>query len=289
MIQDTGEGMRRSIDHDEAAIERAPTYALAYTGVAMAYAELAEIGVLAPEEAYPRGKDATARALELDGDLGEAHCMIALIKLVYDFDWSGAEQEFQRALKLSPKQRGRPRSLRTPLLGTGAVRPCRRPAATRLRARPTRPPVRCRHQPPPGGTMRGSTRSHALSSSIPANRGGTSRSAGSCSERGRRSRASPVALSPGDGLWLSQLGQAYPLAGRIDAARAILRQIEERSRGTYVSPYHLAYVYTGLGELDSAMDCLERAYAERAGAVYGIKGSFLFEPLRAHPRFQAGR
>jgi hypothetical protein len=54
-----------------------------------------------------------------------------------------------------------------------------------------------------------------------------------------------------------------------------------------VSPYHSAYVYTGLGDLEQAMDWLERAYAEGAGGIWGIKGSFLFAPLRAHPRFQA--
>jgi len=54
-----------------------------------------------------------------------------------------------------------------------------------------------------------------------------------------------------------------------------------------VSPYHLAYVHTGLGDYDRAMDCLERAYAERAGSIYGIKGSFLFTPLHSHPRFTA--
>ena len=52
-------------------------------------------------------------------------------------------------------------------------------------------------------------------------------------------------------------------------------------------PYHLAYVYTGLGEADRAMDFLERAYEERAGSVYGIKGSYLFKSLHSHPRFQA--
>jgi hypothetical protein len=57
--------------------------------------------------------------------------------------------------------------------------------------------------------------------------------------------------------------------------------------GRYVSPYHLAYVHTGLGDYNRAMDCLERAYAERAGSIYGIKGSFLFAPLRGHPRFTA--
>jgi hypothetical protein len=46
-------------------------------------------------------------------------------------------------------------------------------------------------------------------------------------------------------------------------------------------------VYTGLGEHDAAIDWLERAYEQRAGAVYGIKGSFLFADLRGHPRFVA--
>jgi hypothetical protein len=49
----------------------------------------------------------------------------------------------------------------------------------------------------------------------------------------------------------------------------------------------MAYVYTGLGEHDRALDYLERAYEARAGAIFGIKGSFLFAPLRRHPRFVA--
>ena len=67
----------------------------------------------------------------------------------------------------------------------------------------------------------------------------------------------------------------------------MLRKLEEMVQERYVSPYHLAYVYTGLGELDRAMDMLERAYEERTGSLYGVKGSFLFQPLRSHPRFRA--
>ncbi|MGE5731578.1 MAG: TPR end-of-group domain-containing protein, partial [Gemmatimonas sp.] len=63
--------------------------------------------------------------------------------------------------------------------------------------------------------------------------------------------------------------------------------LAELSTQQYVSPYHMAYVLTGLGEHDQAIDWLERAYEERAGAVYGIKGSFLFAALRSHPRFVA--
>jgi hypothetical protein len=59
------------------------------------------------------------------------------------------------------------------------------------------------------------------------------------------------------------------------------------SRERYVLPYHIAYVHTGLGEHEAAIEYLERAYEERAGSVYAVKGSFLFTPLKGHPRFQA--
>jgi serine/threonine-protein kinase len=87
-------------------------------------------------------------------------------------------------------------------------------------------------------------------------------------------------------MWLGQLGEAYGLAGHTDKAREVLRQLEERARQAFVSPYTVAYVHTGLGEFDRAIDLLERAVAERTGPAYGIKGSFLFAPLREHPRFQ---
>jgi tetratricopeptide (TPR) repeat protein len=96
-----------------------------------------------------------------------------------------------------------------------------------------------------------------------------------------------VALSPGNSLWLGQLGQAYAMTGETSKAEAIVSELEERAQHTFVSPYHLAYVYTGLGEMDRAMDLLERAVADRTGATYSIKGSFLFAPLRGHPRFRA--
>jgi tetratricopeptide (TPR) repeat protein len=96
-----------------------------------------------------------------------------------------------------------------------------------------------------------------------------------------------VAISPENTLYLAQLGQAYSRVGRMEEARAALAQLEETSTRRYVSPYHMAYVHTGLGEYERALDWLERAYEERAGGVFGMKGSFLFAPLRSHPRFQA--
>jgi serine/threonine-protein kinase len=95
-----------------------------------------------------------------------------------------------------------------------------------------------------------------------------------------------AAVAPENTLWLGQLGEAYGLAGEVAKARAILQALEERTRCAYVSPYHFAYVHVGLGELDQAMDWLERAVALRAGPAYGIKGSFLLTRLHGHPRFE---
>jgi serine/threonine-protein kinase len=96
-----------------------------------------------------------------------------------------------------------------------------------------------------------------------------------------------AALAPENVMFRAQLGQAYAMAGRTADAREVLRQLEQLSQERFVSPYHMAYVYTGLGEAERAMDLLERAYEERAGSVYGIKGSFLFTSLQTHPRFKA--
>lgn len=70
-------------------------------------------------------------------------------------------------------------------------------------------------------------------------------------------------------------------------AREVLQELEVRARSGYVSPYHFAYVHAGLGEVDQAMEMVERAVTERGGPAYGIKGSFLLAPLHQHPRFQA--
>jgi len=86
---------------------------------------------------------------------------------------------------------------------------------------------------------------------------------------------------------LNSGGYRYGASDQAFYQPAVLKQLEELSRRTYVSPYHFAYVHAGLGERDRALDWLERAFEERAGAIYGIQHSFLFTTLRSEPRFPA--
>ncbi|MGH7549098.1 MAG: protein kinase domain-containing protein [Gemmatimonadales bacterium] len=292
-IRYTQEGIGKGIEYFEQAIARDPGYALAYAGMALAYSELGEGGALRPGEAFAQARQAVATALELDSGLGEAHSVLAVLKFECDFDWIGAEQSFKRALELNPSSAdtydyyGRMLSalerydeaiaalrraqeldpLAHPLdIATALLRAGRYDDAVRA----ARPVIELDPH---------YARGHATLAWAFLKKG--------LNDEGLAELEKAVSLSPGATLFLAQLGQAYAMVGKVERAREVLRQLEELSRQTYVSPYHMAYVYTGLGEQDQALDRLERAYEERAGAVYGIKGSFLFTSLRSHPRFTA--
>jgi len=233
------------------------------------------------------------RALTLDSGLAEAHSVLALLKCIHDFDWAGAEQEFKLALELSPGGADiydhygwlcsaleryeealalvkRAQEL-DPLTHRADV------ATAFLRAGRYREglesALRCVEFEPEYARGRASL--------------GWAYIKNDRVDEGLAELRQAVELAPGNAVWLAQLGEAYGIAGKVAEARQVLRQLEEMSRERFVSPYHMAYIYAGLGEQDRAMDYLERAFEERAGGVYGIKGSFLFTSLHGHPRFIA--
>ena len=96
------EGMRKAISYFQQAIDRDPGYALAYAGLADAYNLGDDWGSTPPSESFPRAKAAALRALDLDDSLAEAHTSLAFVKANYDWDFPGAEKEFQRAIALNP-------------------------------------------------------------------------------------------------------------------------------------------------------------------------------------------
>jgi serine/threonine protein kinase/tetratricopeptide (TPR) repeat protein len=99
----TAEDFRKAVEYFERAIDRDPTYALAYSGLSDAYGAMGYYGYLPPETAMPRSKAAAYRALELDESLAEAHTTAGMGLMFYDWNWEGAEREFQRAVELNPR------------------------------------------------------------------------------------------------------------------------------------------------------------------------------------------
>jgi len=289
----TAEGSRRGIEYFEQAVAKDPNYALAYAALAMVYTELAETGSLRPGEAYARARDASAKALALDLGLGEAHCMLAYITAVCDFNWVSAEQEFKRALELTPNSADT-----YDLYGRMCLALERNDEALAMERRAQELDPLAHRADVARALLRAGRYDEALQAATHAVELDPHYARGHATlgwaylkkgivKQGVAELEIAVSLSPGDTLWLAQLGQAYGMVGDVARARNVLHQLEELSGQRFVSPYHIAFVYTGLGEQDSAMDWLERAYEDRSGPVYSVKGSFLFTTLHAHPRFIA--
>jgi TolB-like protein/Tfp pilus assembly protein PilF len=293
LIKYTTESLPRAIQYFDRALAHDQTFALAYANLAMAHTELGENGVMAPDVAYGRATEAAAKALQLDPELGAAHCTIGHLKGVREFDWSGAEQAFKRALELSPSGADTYN-----LYGRLCAAVGRYDEAIALQRRAYELNPLAHRMDGVTTLLRAGRYEQALvaaESAVeldPAHDRVRATLGWAYFLSGRRDDGlaeleRAVSIAPDDTMWLGQLGEAYAMAGNTTKARVILRELEERARGAYVSPYHFAYVYAGLGDADRAMDWLERAVEERTGPAYGIKGSFLLAPLQAHPRFRA--
>ncbi len=92
----------RAIENFEKAAQKDPNFAQAYAGLANCYILLPEYGATTPHDAFPKAKIAVLKALELDDLSAEAHTALAYAQAFYDWNWSGAEQSFKRALELNP-------------------------------------------------------------------------------------------------------------------------------------------------------------------------------------------
>lgn len=98
----TIEGLRKSIEYYEHALEKDPGYALAYAGLADSYIVLGIYDEVPLKESHPKARAAAMKALEIDDTLAEAHTALAAVIADYYWDWSEAEREYRRAIELNP-------------------------------------------------------------------------------------------------------------------------------------------------------------------------------------------
>ena len=290
-IRYTHEALHRAIEFFERALQRDPSFALPAAELAMCYLELAEGGTAHPDKAYQRAAEAVARALRLDPESSEAHGTMGYLLMVRDFAWSDAEREFERALALSPSNADAYDLYGRLCAAQGrfdeAIAQARRaqeldPLAHRIDVATAL--LRGGRHAEAAERARAGLEVDPASARARATLGWAELLAGQRTE-GLADLERAVALARRSTQWLAQLGAGYAMCSEVAKARAILGELEELAKTSFVSPYHLAYVYTGLGERDRAIDLLADAQRARSGPAFGIKGSFLFAPLRGHPRF----
>jgi TolB-like protein/Tfp pilus assembly protein PilF len=292
----TEEGFLQAIEYFEQALEEDPTYALAYVGIADSYNFLGWQDLRPSDDVYPLAKAAAERALMIDGGLSEAHASLAYVKLLYDWDWSGAEQGFRRALELNPDNAEARQWYAEYLAYMGRHDES---VAEARRARMLDPlSLGINHNL---GLVLYEARQYDLAISeyqrllrvdpdfvIAHNYLGLALAGKGMYDAALAEVRMALDLTEGpNALYLAALGFVYASVGRTDEAEGVLEQLLELSTHRYVAPVSIAIIYGTLGQLDRAFEWMEKGYEVRDDFMMVLKVSPRLDSLRSDPRFQS--
>ena len=277
----------------EASIQQDPHFALAYAGLADTYLYLAFTGALQKDPAYRSAKQALAKALELDDTIGEAHDALGVLSWRFDWDWDAAERELNRAIALAPSYScaHEDRAIFLGFIG-------RRSEALAEIAKINQMDYgfsaamaesityyELRDYP---GLVEASKRGLLLDPEdaflhylLGVGYEATGKLPEAISEYQK-------AMKMGDGPSAAvALAHAYSALGEKTEADKLLRDLERKSKKTYLSPYTMATLYANLGDNDKAFEFLEKAYSEKSLELsFWLKSDLLLDSLRPDPRFQ---
>lgn len=288
----TEESYQKAIDYFRQAIEKDPSFALAYTGLADSYSFLSGQGIRPPRDVFPLAKEAALKAIEIDSSLSEAHTSLAYVKLYYDWDWAGAEQEYKKAIELNP-------NYATPHHGYGylLISSARTEAAlAEIKKAEEIDPLSLIIQTDHGEFYYFARRPDEAiaqlrkaidmdSSFVRAHYllGRALIQKGRCDE-GIDEALKAQKMAPAIEV-LGWLAQEHASCGRKAEAQKAMNELMELSKDHYVSPHWYAAVQAAMGNKDEAFKWLDQAIDRRFGPMIYLKVNPIWDPLRSDPRF----
>jgi len=290
----TEEGFYRAIGYFQQAIQKDPSYALAYAGVADSYVLLGWNSYLPPKDAFPKGKAAAMASLEIATDLGEAHTDLAAVLWLHDWQWPEAQKEFQRALELNPCYPTANHYYAECLMTLGR----NTEALTRMKKSLELDPLSLiinvaigwayYHARQYDEAVAQLLRTVELDPNYPM----TCWILGLVYRKTARydlaisAGEKAVNLSGGSPLMRAALAQTFATAGAPQEAIQILDDLQKLAKERYVVPHFFAGIYAGLGDHDRALEYLEKSYAEHCHWLIYLHIDPSMDDLRNDPRFQ---
>jgi TolB-like protein/Tfp pilus assembly protein PilF len=274
------------------AINFDSAYAQAYANLSQAYFYLGLFGMGPASELFPKAKASALKALELDETVAAAHNALAAVHILYEWDWAGAEAECMRALQLSPNES----VTHVHLADYMSIQDRHDEAIAEYRLALELDPISCVYIGFFGLILYRARRydeaiaqcQRALEIN-PNYPNALWFLALSLEQKGQLTESIAnleKAVSLGVGVSCrALLARAYALAGERMKAESILEELKTLSQQQYVSPFDIAVVYAGLGDLTSTFQRLEDAYQQRVFRI--IELTFpMFDNLRSDPRWQ---
>ena len=290
----TEQGLKKGLQYFEDAIAKDPNYAAAYAGLADSYHLLADHGFLPARDVDPKAKAAALKALEIDGDLADAHASLAIVLADYDRDWTSAEREYRRAIELNPGYATAHHfyalflsSLAKHGEAIREIEEARKldPLSVRINANVGLVLYFARRYDAAIEQLRKALELEPNDEASHEYLGWAYLQKGMHQEAVAEFRKAADqrtgALTP-----LAGLAQAYAIAGKRDEAHRVLNQLKALSEQKYVVPYLTACIYAGLGEREEAFAWLERAFEAHDPTLSVLNVDPSLDPLRSDPRFQ---
>jgi serine/threonine protein kinase/Tfp pilus assembly protein PilF len=284
------ENLRKGIDYFNQAINVDPNYALAYAGLARAYYGLSYL-YLPPKEAMPKAKAAATRALEIDNTLAEAHTSLALVRTFYEWDWSGAETEYQRAIELSQNYARAHQWYGWHLALMGQADKSISELVLAQEIDPLSPDVSWSLGVALYLARRYDEAITVLQKTLesdPTNPLAHFHLAASYAEQGKANEAIVEfhkATDLSGGSTLASLGYAYATFGKRREALKILDELKARSTRGEVPAFEMAIIHTGLGDKERAFEWFDKAIEDRSELMAWLKVDPRLNTLRSDERF----
>jgi TolB-like protein/Tfp pilus assembly protein PilF len=288
----TKEGLTKAIEYFNQSIELDPGYTLAYTGLADSYYRLSN-AYLPPKEALPKARTAAIKAVEIDDTLAEAHASLGLIKMYHDWDWAGAEHHYRRAIELDPRSVLAHQRYGTYLAMMGRLDE----SIAILKRGQELDPLSLLTSSLIGLTLYlsrqydKSIEQHGRTLDMDPNYLVARVSLGvAYTQKGMYEEAIAEFQKAGDlegqAETVAELGYVFAVSGKTSQAHEMLDELKERSEHAFVSPYNLAKVYVGLGEIDLTFEWLDKAYEERSEWMIWLKVDPKLDCIRSDARFR---
>ncbi|HVF70442.1 MAG TPA: protein kinase [Chthoniobacterales bacterium] len=285
------EGLRKSLDFFQRSIEKDPTSARPWVGIAKVWNWLADLYVR-PMEAYPKMKAAAEKAVALDPDNGEAHMWMGEAKRIFDWDLPGFKVELDRALQLDPNSATAHIFMALYWLTHGDKEKGVAYARESIRLDPLSPIVSN------FAAMAYMSADRVDDALVEAKRTAEIDPtyiyqgpllANIYREKGMFPEAIALFLKAREITGLPQPGLAitYAKTGREQEARLILAELLEIAEKKYMAGEEIASVYVALGEKEEAYKWLERACDDHGGAIHAVPIRPVFKALHSEPRFHA--
>jgi TolB-like protein/cytochrome c-type biogenesis protein CcmH/NrfG len=287
------EAFPHALHHFRRAVEIDPNYAPAHSGLALVYMAAA-YSLWPPREVMPKCREAAQRAIELDPMLADGYVARGFAKMDYDWDWSGAEADFQRALNLSPTSSLALDGYSNLLVARGRFDDAISVLSKALKQDPLSLALNCvlgwtynmaglANQA--GPHLRKTLELDRKFLLAHLNLGWSDLLTGNLSEAVAEFQTA-VQLGPASADAKLALGYAYGVTGRQSEALKMLADLDELLTKRYVTRTAQAWVHLGLGAKDIALCCLERACEERDIRMPWLHVNPLLASLRNEPRFQ---